>query len=85
MLAWDHVVPLNDAGRGLVADGGGVGVPVPVRQLPHLDREVSDGRGSVTARDPGQHQAPGGHVTLRGHHLPGRCWALCNQPKIQLL
>ena len=27
MLGWDRVVPLNNAGRCLVADGRGVGLP----------------------------------------------------------
>lgn len=42
VLAWDHVVPFNNAGCGLVADGGGVGLPVSVWQLPHLYREIPD-------------------------------------------
>lgn len=81
VLAWDHVVPFNSAGCGLVADGGGVGLPLSMRQLPHLHCEISDWRGSVAARDPRQHQAPGGHVPLGGHHLPGRCWSFCKQTR----
>lgn len=72
-------VPLDDTGRGLVADGRGVGLPPAPGELAQLHREVPDRGGAVAARHPPQTQAARRHVGLGHLELPGGRGPLCGR------
>lgn len=75
------LVPFDDTGRGLVADGRGVGLPLAPGELTQLQREVPDRGGAVAARHPPQTQAARRHVGLGHLELPGGRGPLCDRER----
>lgn len=75
------LVPFDDTGRGLVADGRGVGLPLAPGELAQLQREVPDRGGAVAAGHPPQTQAARRNVGLGHLELPGGRGPLCDRER----